>query len=263
MPEPTNINPAKATRRRRWLRAGVAVTMLAVLGYLLASGVDKVREAAERAHCNLSQVALAFHSYHDKHGGLPPAAIRGRDGTPLLSWRVLLLPYLEQQELYDQFQLDEPWDSPHNAGLLPRMPQVYAPPGRKAAKIPPHHTTLKVFVGRGTPFEEKADRRGNEPAETTHTFRPPAGPRLSEDFPDGTENTLLFAEAGEPVPWTKPEELPYDPAGPLPDLRCLFRGGFRACMLDASRRFIRTGTTEATLRALITRNGGDQPGEFE
>jgi hypothetical protein len=72
-------------------------------------------------------------------------------------------------------------------------------------------------------------------------------------------NTFLFVEAGEPVPWTKPQELPYDPDGPLPDLRCVFRDGFRSCLVDGSRLYVRKGTDEATLRALIARNGGSQP----
>jgi hypothetical protein len=70
-------------------------------------------------------------NYHDAHGRLPPAVVYGKDGKPLYSWRVLLLPYLDEQELYQQFQLDEPWDSPHNLQLLPRMPGFYAPPSGK------------------------------------------------------------------------------------------------------------------------------------
>jgi hypothetical protein len=55
-----------------------------------------------------------MHNYHGEHGRLPPAAVCGPDGTPLLSWRVLILPFIEQQALYRQFKLDEPWDGPHN-----------------------------------------------------------------------------------------------------------------------------------------------------
>jgi hypothetical protein len=75
-------------------------------------------------------VALALHNYHDKHGRLPPAVVYGEDGKPLHSWRVLLLPFIAQGELYREFKLDEPWDSPHNLALLPRMPATFAPPFR-------------------------------------------------------------------------------------------------------------------------------------
>jgi hypothetical protein len=96
-----------------------------------------------------------------------------------------------------------------------------------------------VFVGKGAAFE------GRE------------GLRPSEDFPDGTSNTFMIVEAGKPVPWTKPEELAYDPDGPLPELTCLFHDCFRAAAVDCSVRFIPKTISEASLRALITRNGGE------
>ena len=77
----------------------------------------------------------------------------GPDGTPLHSWRVLILPYIEQQELYKQFRLDEPWDSTHNIALLDRMPATYAPPGRKKSLLAPNHTICHVFLGTGAAFE--------------------------------------------------------------------------------------------------------------
>ncbi len=181
-------------------------------------------------------------AYEDEHGRLPPAVVYGPSGEPLYSWRVAILPFMEQQELYQQFHLDEPWDSPHNRQLLARMPAAYAPPPGKRKKVPVYHTVCKVFVGKGAAFE------GRE------------GLLLPGDFPDGSSDTLLVVEAGEPVPWTKPEDLSYDPGEPLPDLRCLFKDGFRACMADASRRWIRKGISESSLRAAITRNGGDALG---
>jgi hypothetical protein len=182
-----------------------------------------------------------MHNYQSVHGRFPPAAVCGGDGEKLYSWRVLVLPYIDQLELYSQFHLDEPWDSPHNLTLLPKMPATYAPPSGKVWKVPPHHTVCKVFVGRGAAFEG------------------PEGLCLNSDFPDGTSNTFLVVEAGTPVPWTKPDDLPFDPDGPLPDLRGLFSDIFRAGMADGSVRYIPTTTSEATLRAAITRNGGDKP----
>lgn len=166
----------------------------------------------------------------------------GEDGKPLYSWRVLLLPYIEEQELYQDFHRNEPWDSPHNLRLLSRMPTTYAPPPGKARKVPPYHTVCHVFVGKGAAFE------GRE------------GLRLRTDFPDGTSNTLFVVEAGPPVPWTKPADLPYDPDQPLLELRCLFNDGFRAAFVDGSVRWIRKDIGEAALRAVITRNGGEELG---
>src|SRR5579871_2644436 len=183
-----------------------------------------------------------MHNYHAVHGRLPPAVVYGKDGRPLYSWRVLLLPYFNQGDLFNEFRLDEPWDSPHNLGLLPRMPATYAPPAGKAWKVPPGHTVCKVFYGKGAAFE------GRE------------GLRLDKDLPDGTATTFLVVEAGEPVPWTKPEDLPFDPDGPLPDMRRLFDFGFRAGPADCSGYNVRKEVSEKTLRAAITRNGGETLG---
>jgi hypothetical protein len=181
-------------------------------------------------------------NYEATPGRLPPAVVYGEAGQPQLSWRVLILPFIEQQPLFKEFRLNEPWDSPHNIALLPRMPKTYAPPPGKAKKVPPHQTVCKVFVGKGAAFEGRQ------------------GLRLPEDFPDGTSNTLLVVEAGEPVPWTKPVDLAFDPHGRLPDLRGLFDFGFRACVADGSRRDISKWISEKTIRAAITRNGSETLG---
>lgn len=185
---------------------------------------------------------MAMLNYESEHGHMPPAVVYGKDGQPLYSWRVLLLPYFEQQELYSQFHLDEPWDSPHNLPLLERMPEMYAPPPRKKSLMPPYHTVCHVFVGKGAAFEDKK------------------GLKWPDDFPDGTTNTILIVEAGPPVPWTKPEEIPYDADAPLPRLDTLFRDIIRLALADGSRRHVRKDISETTLRAAITRNGGESLG---
>jgi hypothetical protein len=90
---------------------------------------QSVRGVAHRAKSqnNLKQLGIAIHSYHDVHGFLP-TDVRDADGKPLLSWRVLLLPYLEQEPLYRRFKLDEPWDSENNKPLLALMPEVLRSP---------------------------------------------------------------------------------------------------------------------------------------
>ncbi len=181
-------------------------------------------------------------NYHDTHGHMPPAVVYGKDGQPLYSWRVLILPYLEQQELYSQFHLDEAWDSPHNLPLLERMPLLYAPPPGRRSRMSAYHTVCHVFVGKGAAFEDKEELK------------------LREDFPDGTSNTILIVEAGPPVPWTKPEEIPYDPDAPLPHLDTFFHDIIRLVLASGSRRHIRKDIRESTLRAAITRNGGEAEG---
>ncbi len=148
----------------------------------------------------------------------------------------------KQGGLYRQFKLDEPWDSPHNKKLLDKMPEVYGLPASRSDEIPPHHTVFQVFVGKGAAFE------GSK------------GLRLPQDFPDGTADTLLVVLAAKPVPWTKCEDLAYDPNGPLPGLRKLFRHGSPVLMADTSVRWLKADASEASIRAAITRNGGDKLG---
>jgi hypothetical protein len=211
-----------------WLGAGPA---------LLLPAVVKVREAANRAKSinNLKQIALAMHNYHEKNGGFPPATVRDRTDKPLYSWRVLLLPYLEQEALYRQFKLDEPWDSPQNRPLLESMPKVYAHP----ADPQPSSTHYQVFVGPGTMFE-------------------PSRHVKIADVTDGLANTVMAVEAADAVPWTKPADLIYRPDQPLPKLGGLFSSSFNVLMADGNVIPVRTGAREQVLRALITRNGGEK-----
>ena len=182
-------------RHRSWFQGFTLVELLVVMAViailisLLLPAVQHVRHAAARTKCanNLHQIGLALHNYHDVNGHLPAAAVYDKDGKPLLSWRVLLLPYLEQDALYRQFHLDEPWDSAHNKKLLAQMPKVYAPVAGEAKGTDKTH--YRVFTGKGTVFE------GDK------------GIRLT-DIPDGTSNTILVVEAGDAVPWTKPADLP-------------------------------------------------------
>jgi prepilin-type processing-associated H-X9-DG protein len=190
---------------------------------------------------NLKQIALSFHNYSDTYRALPPHASLGKDGKPLLSWRVLILPFLGEQALYNQFHLDEPWDSEHNKKLLDKMPKVYTIPGQKGTDV----THYQGFHGKGAVFEGKK------------------GLTFPADFPDGTSNTIMIVEAADPVPWTKPADLPYDPAKPLPKLGGFFPGGFNAAFCDGSVHFLKTTIKPQTLHFLIGRNDGQViPSDF-
>ena len=226
-------------------RDGATVTASGVVkldtektGAALLDAVQKVREASARIQSanNLKQLALAMHNYHDATGHFPPAAVYDKNGKPLLSWRVLLLPYLDQNTLYQQFKLDEPWDSDNNKKLLEKMPAVFAAPMDEQA-LKNHETHYQGFVGKGSIFDGKK------------------GVSLT-DITDGTSNTIMFAEAGKAVPWTKPDDLAFE-GKLLPKVGGLFPNIFQAAMCDGSVRGIPMSIKEETLRAAITRNGGE------
>jgi hypothetical protein len=221
-----------------------AVVVVVLLGLQLMTSTQSVRphtplpEAARK----LKTLVLAMQWYEYGNGSctLPPPAVYGPGGTPLLSWRVLLLPALGHEDLFRRFNLNEPWDSQHNLQLLPEMPPEYAPPERKSAAD--YTTYCQVFVGPGAAFERSRRLR------------------LPGDFPDGMSQTILVVEGGQAVPWTKPADLSYQPDGPLPKLGGRSPNGFYAAFADGGVFFIERKTTEKTLRALVTRNGRENPG---
>src|SRR5262245_23108660 len=218
---------------------GVGLAILLVLGWQRYN--DRRHDPSRQARMNLKLLSLTMHVYAAEHdGSFPPPAICSPDGTPLLSWRVALLPYLEQQALYDHFRLNEPWDSPHNIALLPKMPAVFELDADHRERAP-NKTFFQVFVGPGAAFEE---RRG----------------MTVKDFRDGTSNTILIIEAGQAVPWTAPEDLTYAPDGPLPALGAHGRKYFRFALADASVRWLPATTSSDVIRAAITRNGGEKIG---
>lgn len=237
---------------------GMAVTGL-ILGILsifvmvpvglLLPAVMKVREASARMRSqnNLKQIGLALHSVESANGRFPSDSIRDAQGRPLLSWRVAILPYVEQENLHRQFRLNEPWDSPHNIQFVQRMPKIYAMPGFEQEEKQ-GLTRYQAFTGPGTAFDREWEKAAGRPG------------RPIVAFPDGTPNTLLMAESATAVPWTKPEDMLYDPTGPLPKMGGVFPRGFNVLAADGSVRFVSDKMPEQSLRALITVDGKDNPG---
>jgi len=211
--------------------------------------VERVRIAAARAQSsnNLKQMALGFHNMHDSFDGIS-AAIRDKEGKPLLSWRVAILPYVEQDTLYKLFRLDEPWDGPNNKKLLEYMPKIYALPS--VTKTGETTTYYRVFASN--------NRRMNTEPTIDAAFDLTRSVRFT-DFSDGVSNTLLVGEAADAVPWTKPDELMFDPKSKtLPKLGAWHGNtGANASLADGSVHFFKKDLPADTLRALITRNGAE------
>jgi Protein of unknown function (DUF1559) len=232
--------------RSRFLRrllSGLAVVVLLIGTVLfLLPQFARVHEPAGRAATlnKLRNIACEFVIYEDKHGHLPDD-IRDREGKPLLSWRVAILPYFDVPEfdaLYKEFKLGEPWDGPNNIKLLEKMPKLYAP---VLAKVEAGYTFYQCFKGPHA------------------AFRPDKPRKLGDDFPDGTSNTILIAEGGEAVPWTKPADLDFDPGKPLPSLGGAFRDYIHIALVDGSTRSLRKETIHwDRLPAWITPDGGEE-----
>jgi prepilin-type processing-associated H-X9-DG protein len=187
---------------------------------------------------NLKQIGLALHNYHDTYEGFPPATLVDRKGKPLLSWRVLILPYIEQDALYREFKLDEPWDSEHNKKVLEKhpMPPVYALPG--VTKDGEKTTHYQVFVGNGAAFDSVLASKINS-------------------FTDGTSNTVMVAPGAKAVPWTKPDDIEFDPKVDPRKLILFRNGGANFAFADGSVRYLKDTIAEDVLRAVITKGGGE------
>ena len=219
------------------LCAAIPVAML-FLPWLSTLGPAGSREAAVRAQCvnNLKQIDLALMNYESAQGAFPPRVHRDRQGRPLLSWRVLILPYLEQSDLFSRFHLDEPWDSPHNRTLIDRIPSTYICPSQ--AEWTRNQTLYQVLDGSGA-------------------FLDTSAPTRFVQIADGPSNTIAVLEGPQPVPWTSPQDIPFRVDGPVTGWEAAHLGGFNAAFVDGSVRFQKSTIRESVLKALATRAGGE------
>jgi hypothetical protein len=207
------------------------------------------KEAMTKASLNarmnqFKQIVLGIFNYESARGSFPAAASYSDEGKPLLSWRVLILPYTNEPgavELWKQFKLDEPWDSDHNRKLIERMPDIYADPDLTVrTTLEKGRTTYVLPVGKGMIFESK------EP------------PRL-RDATDGISNTILAVEVvpERAVVWTQPADWEVDLNKPLEGIARSDREFFTVVMADGSVRIMPKATKESEFKALLTRAGNE------
>ncbi|WP_255671281.1 DUF1559 family PulG-like putative transporter [Blastopirellula sediminis] len=187
----------------------------------------------------LQGIGLAMHDYHDVYGSFPPAFVADANGKPLHSWRVLLLPFLDERELYEKYDFSQPWDAPDNRKLLDKMPWVFRDPRFRSDD--PSLTTYQVVVGDGMIFD------------------PQFGRVAFPDIRDGSTATLLAVEnLGHAVPWTKPVDMSVSDLESGVLLDSAPRGMFVILMADGTRQNVYSKTA-AQLKSAATRSGGETP----
>ena len=217
-----------------------------ILTALLLPAVQQGREAGRRTESknNLKQIGLAMFNYESTYGHFPERVVLDKKDKPLLSWRIKLLPFLGEQALYEEFHLDEAWDSEHNKALIDRMPSTFSSPNdpdlAKQGK-----TRYLIPKGEGFLFDSKE------------------GPTLAS-VSDGTSSTIMIVEAQpeHAVIWTQPDDLDIDLDKILAGLKGSRWGGFYAAFADGAVRFIMDDIDAKVLKALFTKSGGEEIGNF-
>jgi hypothetical protein len=191
---------------------------------------------------NLKQIGLGMNNHEAARNSYPAAASYDAEGRPLLSWRVHLLPYMEQQALFNQFHLNEPWDSEHNRKLIEQMPELFADPDPavRTAIGDKGRTTFVAPVGEGMIFGRKEGTKFKE-------------------LKDGTSNTILVVEVTpeRAVVWTKPDDWEVDAVNPLDGVKRSDRDGFVAGWLDGHVSFISNDVEPEKFRGMLTIAGGE------
>jgi hypothetical protein len=174
-------------------------------------------EDLAKSQNNLKMIGLAMHNFHDVYGTFPPAVIYGPDGKPWHSWRVLVLPFLEQQPLYEKYRFDEPWNGPNNSKLLENIPPMY----RDSAHGEPmdYFTHYAAATGKGVAFPAEGISFDGKPENLLTSDKKGGGGKLRlSSFTDGTSNSLLVGSVspGRKIPWMKPEDVTVDADFPAP-----------------------------------------------
>lgn len=243
-----------AARRRRayWFLLGaVALLGAAILGGTLAAFALRLREATRNERCenNLRRLYQAFAEYADANGAYPPAFTADAEGRKSHSWRVLLLPYLDEEALFAQIRLDEPWDSDWNSQFHSQTPNVF-----KCA------STSETLGDKSRRCSFSVVLSDKESGVVETAFRADGTSVAPEDLRDGAANTILCVERKSPVCWMAPDvELTAarvlaeneKPVRERVDFGCWHKRGANALMFDGSTRFLSEKLDGGVLRLLL------------
>lgn len=196
-PLPPSKQSKTSTITRRIVGWGVSLLAIGILvGMLLPPVTRGIRPAARRTSCmnNMRQLVLALHNYQASKGHFPPAYIADENGNPMHSWRVLILPYMDRQDLSERYSMGEPWDGPNNRLLADEFNGVFSCPSHYSPENEENYTSYCLVTGEGTLFN--ADRT----------------PEFS-DIRDGSSNTIILVEINHgDIQWMEPRDLTIEEA---------------------------------------------------
>ncbi len=228
-----------------WVEAAVITVVLGMLVALLLPPVQIGYTPARRIQCadNIKQIMLALHIYHDAYGSFPPAYVADEDGQPTHSWRVLILPFLGHQELYEKYDFSQPWDSPNNSMLARPIPDYFYCPADTTKRAT--DTSYVLITGDGSAWpDDHAPGR--------------------DEITDDLEQTIALVEVvNSGIHWMEPRDLPLSEA-----LRGInakaglsissrHRSGVQVGRADGSVWFLSDDTSPQQLQAMLTPDGGE------
>ena len=233
----------------------IPALLLLVLVVLFLPAISAPRGPARDAQCrnNMKQIMLALLNYHDTYQCFPPAYVADDEGQPMHSWRVLILPFCEQQPLYDQYRFDEPWDGPNNSQLAGKIAYFTfrCPSQPNANRV---NTNYLLITGDGTAWAD-----GRAP--------------ILDEFTDGPANTIILVEiADSDIPWLEPRDMTLEQAmlGINPGLRICISSWHPArgnnerqesanvAFADGSVTNLKNDFPLAELRKRLTHQGGEK-----
>lgn len=224
--------------------ATLAIILVILVAFFLPA-TRRARPAARRAQCknNLKQIGLALHNYHETHGAFPPACTVDANGKPLHSWRTVILPFLDQKDLYESIDLTKPWNDPVNAEAFATQVHAFSCP---SAELDTGFTTYQALVGSEYAFQ-------------------PGQQNEIRDFTDGTSDTVLVIDASPSIAvhWMEPSDpgvhfflnFGEDSETPHPT-------GLHVLFADGTPKYITANVPRETRKAVSTINGGETIDSF-